>query len=177
MVSSEAVRGRDHLHQGHHRGRIEEVDAAHLVGPARLHGHVHHGKGGGVGGQDGLVVTDPVELGEEVLLHGQVLDHRLDDQVAAGQGREIGYRRDPGHGRVHGPRCVTLPLSTCFPSDLAMPATIASAVPWARDRRMTSNPCTAAVSAMPEPMMPDPTIPMRLMDMAVCYQAVAMSLL
>ena len=76
----------DHLDQRHHRGRVEEVDAADLVGPAGLHGQLDDRQGGGVGGQDGAVGGDPVELVEQLLLDGQVLDHRLDDQVDVLQG-------------------------------------------------------------------------------------------
>jgi hypothetical protein len=39
---------------------------------------------------------------------------------------------------------------------------MASAVPCARLRSTTSNPAFAATSAMPEPMIPEPTIPTRL---------------
>ena len=46
-----------------------------------------------------------------------------------------------------------------------MAATMPSAVLWARERSTTSKPCTAMVSAMPEPMIPEPTIPTRLIDM------------
>ena len=50
-----------------------------------------------------------------------------------------------------------------------MAATMPSAVPWARERRTTSKPCTATVSAMPEPMIPEPTIPTRLIDMVAKF--------
>ena len=40
---------------------------------------------------------------------------------------------------------------------------MASAVLCARLRSTTSNPALAATSAMPEPMIPEPTIPTRLM--------------
>ena len=46
-----------------------------------------------------------------------------------------------------------------------MAATMPSAVLWARERTTTSKPCTATVSAMPEPMIPEPTIPTLLIDM------------
>jgi len=56
----------------------------------------------------------------------------------------------------------SLPLSTCLPSDFSSPAIIRSAVFCWRLRRLTSNPALAATSAMPEPMIPEPTIPTRL---------------
>ena len=59
---------------------------------------------------------------------------------------------------------VILPFSTWRLSDFSMAARVASAVDWLRERRTTSKPLTAAVSAMPEPMIPDPTIPTRAID-------------
>jgi hypothetical protein len=41
-----------------------------------------------------------------------------------------------------------------------------SAPSWRRERSTTSWPFLAAHSAMPEPMIPDPTIPTRLTAMA-----------
>ncbi len=59
---------------------------------------------------------------------------------------------------------VLLPFSICRLSDFSMAAMVASAVDWWRDRSITSNPLTAAVSAMPDPMIPDPTIATRVID-------------
>ena len=59
---------------------------------------------------------------------------------------------------------VFLPFSTCRFSDFSRAASVASAVDWLRDRSTTSKPLTAAVSAMPDPMIPDPTIPTRAID-------------
>ena len=46
---------------------------------------------------------------------------------------------------------------------------MASAVAWFRLRSTTSCPVAAATSAMPEPMMPEPTIPTRWIDMAAQF--------
>jgi hypothetical protein len=43
---------------------------------------------------------------------------------------------------------------------------MASAADWLRLRRTTVWPLEAATSAMPEPMIPDPTTPTRSIDMA-----------
>ena len=59
----------------------------------------------------------------------------------------------------------SLPRSTCLASDFSRPATIASAVACLRERRMTSTPALAATSAMPDPMIPEPTMPKRVMVM------------
>ena len=42
---------------------------------------------------------------------------------------------------------------------------MASAPAWLRLRSTTSWPVAAATSAMPEPMIPEPTIPTRVIDM------------
>ena len=54
---------------------------------------------------------------------------------------------------------VRLPFSTCFASDFANVASIASPVVWLRERTITVAPVAAATSAMPLPMMPDPSTP------------------
>ncbi len=59
---------------------------------------------------------------------------------------------------------VFLPFSTWRLRDFSRAARVASAVDWLRERRTTSKPLVAAVSAMPEPMIPDPTIPTRAID-------------
>ena len=60
---------------------------------------------------------------------------------------------------------VRFSLATCLPSERSSAATMASAPDWLRLRRITSMPEAAATSAMPEPMIPEPTIPTRLIDM------------
>ena len=47
-----------------------------------------------------MLGTDAVELGEEVLLGGEVLDDRLDDEVALLELAEIGDRAHPSQHRV-----------------------------------------------------------------------------
>jgi hypothetical protein len=60
---------------------------------------------------------------------------------------------------------VRLPFSTCLASERAKPAAMASAPAVLRLRNTTSCPLAAATSAMPAPMMPEPTIPTRVIDM------------
>ena len=60
---------------------------------------------------------------------------------------------------------VRLPFSTCLASDLASPATMASAPSVLRLRSTTSCPLAAATSAIPAPMIPEPMIPTRVIDM------------
>ena len=83
-----------------HRGRgVEEVDAADLVRSTGLHRHLDDGKGRRVRGEDRRVATDAVELGEEVLLGCEVLDDRLQHEVALGELAEVGHRADPTEHR------------------------------------------------------------------------------
>ena len=74
---------------------------------------------------------------KSVLLDGQVLDHRLDDEVAVDQLAQVGGARDPGRD-LPASASVRLPFSTCLASDLSRPATMASAVAWLRLRSTTS---------------------------------------
>ena len=46
---------------------------------------------------------------------------------------------------------------------------MASAPSWLRLRRTTSCPAAAATSAIPAPMIPEPTIPTRVIDMAAKF--------
>ena len=57
----------------------------------------------------------------------------------------------------------SFPRSTCLASDFSSPATIGRRALSERLRSITSKPALAATSAMPEPMIPEPTIPTRLM--------------
>ena len=57
------------------------------------------------------------------------------------------------------------PLSTWRVSDFDSPATMASAESCLRLRSTTSMPALAATSAMPDPMIPEPMIPIRVMVM------------
>ena len=81
----------DHLDDLHHRHRVEEVITRHASGALAGGGHRSDGEGRGIARQDARVVHDRFELGEERALGAQVLDDRLDHQVA---GRE---RPEPRH--------------------------------------------------------------------------------
>ena len=52
----------------------------------------------------------PLELGEELLLRGELLDDRLDHEVAAGEIRELGRQREPPTRRRG--VCSSCPFST-----------------------------------------------------------------
>src|SRR5438552_3287194 len=76
---------RRHLDQLHGVHRIEEVEADEALGPPGGGGQLGHGERRGVGREDGLGLHDLVEASEVILLHGQLLDDRLDHQVDVGQ--------------------------------------------------------------------------------------------
>ena len=109
-----------------------------------------------------MLGADAVELGEEVLLGGEVLDDRLDDEIALAQLAEVGDGADPAEHRVALGGLELARDRPAWPATSRGPATIASAVLCARLRSTTSKPALAATSAMPEPMIPEPTIPTRL---------------
>ena len=82
----------DDLHQLHGGHGVEEVHTDQVM----LHALAHLGDGqrGGVGGEDGLVLADGVQLAQQFLLDGHVLGHALDDQIGIGgsfkgRGRDI----------------------------------------------------------------------------------------
>ena len=94
----------------------------------------------GVGGEDGArACTICVELGEQRLLDGQVLDDGLDHEVAVGQVVEVVGGRDPAEDRVARRRRRACPCSTCAVEAAARaPASMASAVACWRERTTTS---------------------------------------
>ena len=90
---------------------------------------------------------------------GEVLDDRLEHEVAVGELAEVATRRVTRPSTASRSASSSLPRSTCLASDFSSPATIASAVACDRLRSTTSMPAFAATSAIPEPMIPEPTIP------------------
>ena len=99
MVSSDAVIGRIDLDQLHHRRRVEEVDAADQFRAGRRHREFDDRKRRGVGREDRSGLGDAVEFGEERRLHGEILDDRLDHQIAVGEVAEVGGGGDPAEDR------------------------------------------------------------------------------
>ena len=97
-------------------------------------------------------------------LRDEVLDDRLDHEVAVGQLAEVGDGAHPAEHRV-AVGCVELAPLDLLRQRLLEAATIASAVCCARLRSTTSYPLLAATSAMPEPMIPEPTMPTRFTAM------------
>ena len=72
----------DDLHQLHGGHGVEEVHTDQVMLQALA--HLGDGQRGGVGGEDGLVLADGVQLAQQFLLDGHVLGHALDDQIGIG---------------------------------------------------------------------------------------------
>ena len=98
----------DHLDQPHHRRRVEEMQAHQASGVAEPGRDGGRRQRGGVGGQHAVRCDDLLQVGEQGLLDGQVLGHRLDHAPGPGQLAEVGGHLRP---RSTGPRS-SRPLST-----------------------------------------------------------------
>ena len=91
--------GPDDLDERHQRRRIEEVHADDALRPARRARDLGHGERRRVRGEHGVRPRDPVELGEELLLRPELLDDRLDHEVAVGELADVrGQRQPPDRG-------------------------------------------------------------------------------
>ena len=75
------------LHQLHGRHGVKEVHTDEVVLQALA--HLGDGQRGGVGGEDGLILAQSVQLGQQLLLDGHVLGDALDDQIGIGGGVEL----------------------------------------------------------------------------------------
>ena len=64
--------------------------------------------------------ADPLELGEELPLRLELLDDRLDHEVAVGEVAELGRQREPAH-RVVARRLLELPLVDLAGEEVADP--------------------------------------------------------
>ena len=101
-VSSEVWRPRIDLDELQHRHRVEEVHADDAVRPPGRRGQRRDRDRGRVRGEDRLVREELVGAPEHVLLHGRVLDDRLDQQVGRRRGRRparCARAPRPGPGR------------------------------------------------------------------------------
>ena len=87
--------GANDLDERHQRRRVEEVHADDPLGPCRRGGDLGDGERRGVRREHGVGPADPVELGEELALRLQLLDDRLDHEVAVGEVVELGGQGQP----------------------------------------------------------------------------------
>src|SRR5690606_23323202 len=93
--------GVDDLDQLHQRDRVEIVqtrDASLVLAGCR---DLRHRQRRGVTGQDGVGPADAIEFREDLLLHVQLLDDRLDHHVAVGQRLQAVDYLDVVDGGLH----------------------------------------------------------------------------
>ena len=102
------VLGPHDLEQRHHLRRIEEVEPDHPLGPLRRVSLSRDRERGRVGGEEGVVLDDLVELAPHLELAVEVLCDRLDHEVRVGEIRVVERRRDPAD---HGVSLVLLHLA------------------------------------------------------------------
>src|SRR5579862_4275204 len=91
-----AALGADDLDEGHQWGRVEEVHAHDALRRRDGARDLGDGQGGRVGRENGLRAADALELGKELPLRSELLDDRLDHDVAI---REVGDSRGRGQER------------------------------------------------------------------------------
>ena len=82
--------GSHDLHERHQRSRIEEVHAHDAFWRRRRRRDLRDGERRRVRREDRVGANDSLELSEELELRAEVLDDRLDDQIAVGE-----VARDP----------------------------------------------------------------------------------
>ena len=85
-VASDDVVGLRRAHEldeREHRDRVEEVHADDALGVLEVGAHLGDRERRRVRGEDALGRDDPLELGEDLLLHRHLLEDRLEHEVAA----------------------------------------------------------------------------------------------
>ena len=85
--------GAHDLDERHERRRVEEVHADDALRRGRRGRDLGHRERGRVRREHRIGTADARELGEELLLGGELLDDRLDDEVAVGEIGELSRRR------------------------------------------------------------------------------------
>ena len=90
----------DDLDERHQRRRVEEVHAHDTLGRGRRGGDLRHGERGRVRRKHRVGPARPLELREEVALRAELLDDRLDHEVAVRERGELGGRLEPGDRRI-----------------------------------------------------------------------------
>ena len=113
----------------------------------------------GVGGEDAVGRDDGLELAEQLLLDLEILEHRLDDDMAGLEVVElVGDRRD-WHRSWRGRRRSAGPWPPGPSASRGSPAFALAAPPAAASNMIALMPPCAVTCAMPRPMAPVPTTP------------------
>ena len=117
------------LDERQQRCRVEEVHADHALRTLGRLGDVGHGERGRVRREDRLGPRDAVELGEELPLRAELLDDRLDHEVAVREVGDLGRRLELSeHGiAIRGRHAVFLDRAAQVVPDL-LPRSLAELV-------------------------------------------------
>ena len=119
----------DHLDDLHHRHRVEEVVAGDAPRFRAGRGHRGHRQRRGVGGEHAVLADDALERAEQGALGLEILEDRLDHDVAAGELRR-GCRQSRSATASRRPRAARCgPFCTRPASDLAIASRAACAAP------------------------------------------------
>ena len=102
------------LNERHEGRRVEEVHPDDPLGPRDRSGYLRHRERRRVRGEDGIGPHDRLELAEEGDLRVEVLDDRLDDEIAARQIVEPSREREPAK------RCIAVGVLDLALVDLAL---------------------------------------------------------
>jgi hypothetical protein len=83
-----------HLQQRHYGDRIEEMHSRNALGPVEPGRHVRDGQRGGIRGDDAVIRHDRRELRQDLLLHVEILEDRLEHEVAVREAVVAGFAGD-----------------------------------------------------------------------------------
>src|SRR5690606_16191399 len=89
------------LKQLHNIGGAEEMKADDIVGPRGDRADLVDIERRGVGREDGALLTDPVEFGENLFLHIHIFEDRLDNDIGIANILKIGRACKERHIAVH----------------------------------------------------------------------------
>ena len=92
--------GADDLDERHQRRRVEEVHADDALRFRARRRDLGHGQRRRVRREHDVVADEAVELGEQLLLRLELLDDRLDHEIAVGEIRHVRGERQPRDRRV-----------------------------------------------------------------------------
>ena len=156
----------DDLHELHHLGGVEVVQAEEALRPRGGRGLVDHRQRRGVGGEDGAVLDDGVDLLPHLELLAEVLGDRLDHEVAVGRGRSS--RACPGSGRGRRRRrparaCPSRPRARAASRSCPVPCRASPGRPRAARRRSRTAPPPGRFRG---PSGPQPSTPTFLISIA-----------
>ena len=151
--------GADDLDERHQRRRVEEVHADDALRRRRSPPRSPSPRAPRCSSRARRPAADALQLGEQLALRLELLDDRLDHEVAAGEAGELGREREVGRGRVA--RVLRqLPLLDLAREEVRDPVARAlSASSAVTSRPTVSTPASTHSCAMPAPIAPRPTTP------------------